>query len=239
MVMTSPFGKELHLLKYYSHHKHRFYHWYNLLTIMSDRKHSRWSNNMNVTIVFLGGSLTHGHGVNMFPKRNITSFCNSNLKLCPIDLTENNPCVPCAFPKRFEHWIQQTYPGLFINVYNLARGATNTEGLLGFIDMSLSNIPTPIDVIFINYVDDDRNFGERPNEQVTAAFEQLIRYLLVYNLNVTVIDIEMSTQTPSLTYSPHEVVLSHYLIPTINYDNIVHPGLHLRESDIHLGRIIN
>ena len=229
---TSPFGKEIHLSKYYLRHKHRFYHWYNLLTTMSDPKHSRWSNNnMNVTIVFLGGSLTHGHGINMFPKRNITSFCNNNLELCPIDITAMGyiPCISCAFPKRFEYWLQQNYPYLTINVYNLAKGGINTESILGTVDIYLNNIPTVIDVIFLNYVDNDRNFGERANGHISAAFEQLIRYLQVYNTNITIIDIEMYSNTPSLTYPPHELVLQHYHIPTINYDKIVHSKLHMTE----------
>ena len=124
---------------------------------------------------------------------------------------------------QFRHWIEQTYPTITFHIYSLAKGGVNSEGILGTIVYSFNDIPTPIDIIFLNYVDNDRNFRERSNDHISAGYEQLIRYFLLYNNKnlIIIINIEMYTQSTDLTYPPHEVVLQYYHIPSISYDKMV------------------
>ena len=218
---SSPFGIPLHLSKHIIKHKHRFNRWIRLLNSLCDPNHDRWSVNKVVTIVFLGGSMTAGHGLHSPPTRPLSPFCSyATDTICPID-TIYSPCLPCAFSNRFRHWIEQTYPTITFHIYSLAKGGVNSEGILGTIDYLFNDIPTPIDIIFLNYVDNDRNFRERANDHISAAYEQLIRYSLLYNKNLIIVNIEMYTQSTDLTYTPHELVLQYYHIPSISYDKMV------------------
>ena len=227
MKKDSPFGIKLNSYNYILNHRPKFNRWFKLLTEMSDSNHSRWKTNKDVTIVFLGGSMTIGHGINDPPRSNITSFCNHSMATCVIDSAANNPCIQCAFPERFRYWLQHVYPYLNIKVYNLARGGVNTEGIAGTIDQSLKDVPGHIDMILLNYVDNDRGHGVRPGNIISAAFERLIRYLMMYT-NTTIVDMEMRTQSPTHEYAPHEGVLHHYLVPTVNYDKMTHEKLGMK-----------
>ena len=225
---NSPLGKKLYRNESEStsiDYTRDFGPLHHLMNVLSNPTSSneRWKRNKNVTIVFFGGSQTTGNGINSAyiaqnPNQNTpTSFCNSTYNvpfICEYSLGQNAPCLPCAFPRRFEYWLQHAYPEWHINVYNLAKGGTHSGGILSELGAMLKAIPSPIDLAIVNYAGNDYENNNREAEFVAATFETLLRSLM-YRYHMPLVAMEMMA-TPR--FESHERVLAYYGVPTIRYN---------------------
>jgi hypothetical protein len=99
------------------------------------------------------------------PFNNTNLTCHGKCSSDDGDFGENTPCKPCAFPSRFERWLRKAYPELNVNVINLAVPATTSQSILGILGTELEKVnakfPSGVDIFYINYSDNDRNFFER------------------------------------------------------------------------------
>lgn len=199
----------------------------------------------NLTVVYLGGSMTTGKMMHYREFPNDHSLMNSNWYLkcnstCLGDppyggeLALNNVCPTCAYSARFEYWLKQAYPDIDIISHNIAIGGSTSLSQLGVIIPTLAAIPH-VDVYFMHYTDNDGN-ANTPIENIPpiriAGFEYLVRYLLTrYHQTAAVINIEsacLTCNTGAITdieyvSNLHKPVTSYYHLPTINYNNSTLP----------------
>lgn len=221
---NSPAGKKLyrnHSESTYIDYKRDFGPLHHLMNILSSPS-SINGRTKNLTIVVFGGSQTTGNGINgphivKYPMNAPANFCNSSMsipKVCEHSKKLVKPCIPCAFPRRFEYWLQNAYPDWNVTIYNLAVAGSNSGSILSELSFMLKAIPSPIDLAFVNYAGNDFANNNREADFVAATYEALLRSLM-YRYHIQVVAMEMIAVP---RFEPHEKVLAYYRVPTIRYD---------------------
>lgn len=165
----------------------------------------------NVTIVFLGGALCSGavgkdldqHPVRKSPSSVVAkadqceSITSDSLPTsCRIGTRTSKSCKPCAYPVRFQTWLQNAYPHLNIRAYNLGAAGMNSQTCLASLDSLLTQVTRPIDMVVLDFSEADKaagvSGGADAEKLISASFERLVRYF-GYTHRAVVIDLEHST----------------------------------------------
>jgi len=184
----------------------RFFHIVSKLDLLENHQ------KINITLAFLGGSFTTGRmpgpADQLYPPHSKLGYSNqqfqSSCKAACLgvengEFSIHSDCQACAYPARFLHWLRSSYahansglPVDRIKVFNLAVPGSTSLSIMGTLPTLLKALQPSIDMFFINYVDNDRNFYEREIVKVEAGYELLVRFLLSLPNRPAVFNIEMN-----------------------------------------------
>mmetsp|Transcript_26942 Transcript_26942/g.27173 ORF Transcript_26942/g.27173 Transcript_26942/m.27173 type:complete len:605 (+) Transcript_26942:52-1866(+) len=193
---------------------------------------NRWRNQLcainsqqEITIVFIGGSMTSGRMPGQMQDGSETSHNCSRHEACNNgqgfpDL--NSDCRPCAYPAFFHTLLQSLYPHKQVNVINLAVGGTSSRAILSIVGDQLKALPV-INFLYFHFTTNDH--GEDA-KFVGAGFEQLMRYLLKIPSAPAITGINMLGNMPV-----HMNITQYYGIPMLQPEQYVLPRKDIREKD--------
>ena len=238
--LDCPLGMPLHLHSHDNHCLAKRGHWGRLLQLQAALSHRPESldkamNLSNLTVVYLGGSMAAGRMPPINEKDSFSSVhCTNSSDYTGCSLYQE--CQACAWPARFSYWLQQAYPHVHVASHNLAIGGSYSLSLLATLPSTLAalRIVDKVDLFIIAYTDNDMRRGPTKHNETTAAFEALIRFLLLLPNKPAVLNVEYFYLRPKRPVpNPHDRVIEYYHLPTIYYDPVAanvfkivnsHPG---------------
>eukprot|EP00747_Dinoflagellata_sp_TGD_P209162 gnl/TRDRNA2_/TRDRNA2_82579_c0_seq1.p1 gnl/TRDRNA2_/TRDRNA2_82579_c0~~gnl/TRDRNA2_/TRDRNA2_82579_c0_seq1.p1 ORF type:complete len:459 (+),score=36.63 gnl/TRDRNA2_/TRDRNA2_82579_c0_seq1:77-1453(+) len=168
----------------------------------------------DVKIIVLGGSETLG--MNCFgrwrPSSNVAGFAEHEVQ-------EDSSDLECAWPNRLDHMLKHLYHNGNINVYNLARHATTSGGLLPAIGPLLKTMHdegNDGDAIVLDMLVNDAYSGYK-NKRMSVVFEQLVRTLHHLSPRSAIVVLLNGCRQCHAAKGAHEKVAEHYGLPVLDF----------------------
>ena len=141
MFHGGDYSRWHHLLRKLMHHHLQF----------SRHGHAHGqSNELNLTIGVLGGSMAAGHIDLGFAKpKKYESYCEEQCESkYPPEVNKIASCQKCTYIQRFRYWLERAYPHVNVRVKNYAVPATTSQSILSLLGPEFYQ--EHLDVVFVS-----------------------------------------------------------------------------------------